>query len=57
MTVKKVGDIDQLSKIYENMDEMGKEKLKEVSKQILKIWNTVNEEKPDNLKPNNEKPC
>jgi hypothetical protein len=29
------------------MNEAGKEKLKEVSVQILNIWNTVNEEKPE----------
>jgi hypothetical protein len=39
-------NVDQLSRIYNEMNEAGKEKLKEVSKQILNIWTTVNEEKP-----------
>ena len=28
---------------YENMDETGKEKLKEISKHLLDIWKEVNE--------------
>jgi len=42
----KKDDIDQIRQNYMEMDETGKEKLKEVSKQVLNIWNTVNEEKP-----------
>jgi len=35
-------EIDELTRNYEEMDETGKEKLKEVSEKILDIWNTVN---------------
>jgi len=35
-------EIDELKQNYEEMDETGKEKLKEVSEKILDIWNTVN---------------
>ena len=38
-------DIDLLSQIYNEMDETGKEKLKDVAGQVMKIWKTVNEEK------------
>jgi bisphosphoglycerate-dependent phosphoglycerate mutase len=34
-------EIDELVRNYEEMDETGKEKLKEVSEKILEIWNTV----------------
>ena len=37
-------DSDQLSQNYKEMDETGKEKLKEVSEKILDIWTTVNED-------------
>jgi hypothetical protein len=46
MTAGEQNNIDLLSHIYREMDEMGKEKLRQVSKQLLNIWNTVNEEKP-----------
>jgi hypothetical protein len=46
MTVLKGNNVDQLCQIYNEMNEAGKEKLIEMSKQILNIWNTVNEEKP-----------
>jgi hypothetical protein len=39
--IEEKGD-DQLSKNYLEMDETGKEKLKEVSEKILDIWITVN---------------
>jgi hypothetical protein len=42
MTIK---EADQLSRIYGEMTETGREKLKEVSDQILKIWKIVNEGK------------
>jgi ABC-type enterochelin transport system substrate-binding protein len=45
MTVNSDRNTDQLSQIYGEMNETGKEKLKEISDQILKIWKTVNEEK------------
>ena len=35
--------IDELSQNYLEMDETGKEKLKEVSEKIFDIWTTVNE--------------
>jgi len=35
-------EIDELVRNYEEMDETGKEKLKEVSEKFLDIWNTVN---------------
>ena len=35
---------DELTKNYEEMNEVGKEKLKEISKKILDIWNIVNDE-------------
>jgi hypothetical protein len=35
-------EIDELVQNYEEMDETGKEKLKEVSEKILDIWKTVN---------------
>ena len=38
---------DQLSRNYKDMNETGKEKLKEVSESLLKIWNTVNDEKTE----------
>ena len=41
-------DVAQLLQNYLEMDEAGKEKLKKVSKQVLNIWNTVNEK---NRKP------
>ena len=50
MTVGEERKLDQLSKIYGEMTETGKEKLKKISDQILKIWTTVNEGKSDNLK-------
>ncbi|MDR2596946.1 MAG: hypothetical protein LBC76_06455 [Treponema sp.] len=34
-------EIDELVRNYKEMDETGKEKLKEVSEKILEIWNTV----------------
>jgi len=37
--------IGALCKNYEEMNETGKKKLKEVSEKILEIWNTVNEER------------
>jgi len=37
--------IDQLSQNYQEMDETGKEKLKEISEKILDIWNVVNDKK------------
>ena len=33
---------DELTQNYEEMDETGKEKLKEISEKILDIWNIVN---------------
>jgi hypothetical protein len=36
-------EADQLSQIYKEMTEAGREKLKEVSDQVLKIWKIVNE--------------
>ena len=33
---------DQLSQNYQNMNETGKEKLKEISKKIVSIWKIVN---------------
>jgi predicted RNase H-like nuclease (RuvC/YqgF family) len=45
MTVNLDQNIDQLRQIYGEMDETGKEKLREVSKQIKNIWNVVNEGK------------
>jgi hypothetical protein len=45
MAVKKDDGIDQLSRIYREMTETGREKLKEVSDQVLKIWTIVNEVK------------
>jgi len=42
---KKKDDIDQLHQNYLKMDEVGKEKLKDVSVKILEIYNTVNEKK------------
>ena len=41
-------DADQLSQNYTEMNETGKEKLKEVSEKILDIWNVVNKEENDN---------
>ena len=42
----KGNNVDLLSNNYNDMDETGKEKLEEISKYILKIWKTVNDEKP-----------
>jgi hypothetical protein len=42
--VVKENDVDLLSNIYQEMNEKGKEKLKEVSDQIMNIWSTVNSE-------------
>ena len=36
-------DIDQLSQNYQEMDETGKEKLKEFSEKILEIWKSKKE--------------
>ena len=45
------GEIDFLSQNYQRMNEIGKEKLKEVSEQLLKIWMIVNEEEEvENIK-------
>ena len=41
-STEKGGKINQLSQNYQNMDETGKEKLKEISKRILSIWKIVN---------------
>jgi hypothetical protein len=54
MTAKKDNDIDLLRQIYGEMTEPGKEKLKEVFNQILNIWKTVNEDKPENERLENE---
>jgi hypothetical protein len=43
MTIRKEHNADQLSQIYREMNETGKEKLSQVSRQILNIWNIVNE--------------
>ena len=43
-------EVDQLCKNYQKMDEIGKEKLKEVSVKILEIYNTVNDKKIENKK-------
>jgi hypothetical protein len=51
MTVNSDQNIDRLRQIYGEMNETGKEKLKEVSDQILKIWKTVNDK---NVKFENE---
>jgi hypothetical protein len=37
-------EIDALCKNYEEMNETGKRKLKEVAEKILDIWNTVNKD-------------
>jgi hypothetical protein len=42
MDSNEANNIDLLSQIYNEMNETGKEKLKEVSDLILTIWNTVN---------------
>jgi hypothetical protein len=42
MTIGKDHNVDQLSQIYREMNETGKEKLSQVSRQILNIWNIVN---------------
>jgi hypothetical protein len=39
----------QLSQNYFEMNETGREKLKEVSGKILDIWKTVNEDLPKHL--------
>jgi hypothetical protein len=54
MAAEKNDGIDQLSQIYEEIDEAGKEKLKEVSSQILNIWATVHEKRPEKSKLENE---
>jgi hypothetical protein len=46
MACNKEDNVDLLSHNYNEMNEMGKEKLKEVSDLILEIWNTVNEGRP-----------
>jgi hypothetical protein len=45
MTCNEEDNVDLLSQNYNEMNETGKEKLKEVSDLILDIWNTVNEDK------------
>jgi len=40
--VNKEGNADQLSQNYEEMNETGKKKLKQVADQILGIYETVN---------------
>jgi hypothetical protein len=45
MTVNSDRNIDQISQIYREINETGKEKMREVSKQIFNIWNIVNEGK------------
>jgi len=42
MDIEDKKEIDELKRNYEEMDETGKEKLKEVSEKVLDIWNTVN---------------
>jgi hypothetical protein len=44
MDTEEKKEIDELVRNYEEMDETGKEKLKEVSEKILDISNTVNKE-------------
>jgi len=41
-------NIAQLKQNYQEMSEEGKEKLAQVSNQVLKIWETVNENKTEN---------
>jgi len=41
MDIEAKKKINELVRNYEEMDETGKEKLKEVSEKILEIWNTV----------------
>jgi hypothetical protein len=38
-------DVDQFSKNYREMNDIGKKKLVQVSEQFFKIWNTVHEGK------------
>jgi hypothetical protein len=45
MACDEENNVDLLSLNYEEMNETGKEKLKEVSELILDIWNTVHGEK------------
>jgi len=45
MTINAKGNVDQLSQNYKEMNETGREKLKEVSEKMLDIWNVVNEER------------
>jgi len=40
-------NVDQLRQNYLEMNEVGKEKLKKISKKILEIYTTVNEVKTD----------
>jgi len=44
-TEKAPDDASLLARIYLDMDEAGREKLKEVSEKILDIWATVNDNK------------
>jgi hypothetical protein len=44
ITEKNGGNVDQLSQNYKEMNETGREKLKQVAGHILDIWNTVHDE-------------
>jgi hypothetical protein len=45
LTTRKKENVDQLSQNYREMDETGREKLKDVAEHILNIWDTVNDGK------------
>jgi hypothetical protein len=46
MVIGKDGDVDKFSRNYKEMNDTGKKKLIRVAEDILDIYNTVNEERP-----------
>jgi len=43
--------IELLSINYKDMNELGKEKLRQVSEQVFRVWKTVNEKNADTCSP------
>jgi hypothetical protein len=48
-------NVDQFSKNYREMNDIGKKKLIQVSEQFFKIWNTVHEKKISSVEKDKKK--
>ena len=54
MTIGEDIKVDLLSQNYREMNETGKEKLKQVAGQVLDIWKTVNEDNAEKTESRKE---